>query len=116
MATSFLRLRGDTRTYKAERARGEEASCISCYMKDKPGLTEEDAVNHLNAMINDIIKELNWELLKPESNIAIISAKQHSFDMARALNHLYIYRDGFTVAGKETKEFVRRTAIESVPV
>lgn len=116
LATSFLRLRGDTRTYKAERARGEEASCISCYMKDKPGLTEEDAVNHLNAMINDIIKELNWELLKPESNIAIISAKQHSFDMARALNHLYIYRDGFTVAGKETKEFVRRTAIESVTV
>lgn len=116
LATSFLRLLGDTRTYKAESARGEEASCISCYMKDNLELTEEDVVSRLNIMINDIIKKLNWELLKPENNIAVISAKEHTFKMARALNHLYIYRDGFTVAGKETKKFVTRTAIESVPI
>jgi hypothetical protein len=54
---------------QADRARGEEASCISCYMKDNPGSTEEDALNHINAMINDIIRELNWEFLKPDSNI-----------------------------------------------
>lgn len=101
---------------QAESARGEEASCISCYMKDNLELTEEDAVSRLNIMINDIIKKLNWELLKPENNIAVISAKEHTFNMARALNHLYIYRDGFTVAGKETKKFVTRTAIESVPI
>lgn len=36
---AILRLKGDTRCYKADSARGEEASSISCYMKDNPGLT-----------------------------------------------------------------------------
>ena len=35
-----------------------------CYMKHKPRLIG-DVVNHLNAMIITIIKELNWKILKP---------------------------------------------------
>lgn len=66
LASAFLRLRGDTRCYKADRARGEEASCISCYMKDNAGSTEEDALNHIKTMINEVIKELNWEYLRPK--------------------------------------------------
>nr|O24474.1 RecName: Full=Myrcene synthase, chloroplastic; AltName: Full=Aggmyr; Flags: Precursor [Abies grandis]AAB71084.1 myrcene synthase [Abies grandis] len=113
LASSFLRLRGDTRCYKADRDRGEEASCISCYMKDNPGSTEEDALNHINAMVNDIIKELNWELLRSNDNIPML-AKKHAFDITRALHHLYIYRDGFSVANKETKKLVMETLLESM--
>nr|Q20HU7.1 RecName: Full=(-)-limonene synthase, chloroplastic; Short=PsTPS-Lim; Flags: Precursor [Picea sitchensis]ABA86248.1 (-)-limonene synthase [Picea sitchensis] len=113
LASSFLRLRGDTRCYKADRARGEEASCISCYMKDNPGSTEEDALNHINSMINEIIKELNWELLRPDSNIPM-PARKHAFDITRALHHLYKYRDGFSVATKETKSLVSRMVLEPV--
>nr|Q9M7D1.1 RecName: Full=Beta-phellandrene synthase, chloroplastic; AltName: Full=(-)-(4S)-beta-phellandrene synthase; AltName: Full=Agg-Bphe; Flags: Precursor [Abies grandis]AAF61453.1 beta-phellandrene synthase [Abies grandis] len=115
LASSFLRLRGDTRCYKADRDRGEEASSISCYMKDNPGLTEEDALNHINAMINDIIKELNWELLKPDSNIPM-TARKHAYEITRAFHQLYKYRDGFSVATQETKSLVRRTVLEPVPL
>lgn len=98
---------------QAEMARGEEASCITCYIKDNPGSTEEDALNHINTMINDIIKELNWEFLRPDSK-APISSKKHAFEITRAVLHLYKDRDGYTVADKETKNFVMRTMFEPV--
>eukprot|EP00253_Pinus_taeda_P034166 PITA_34166 len=90
LASGILPLKGDTHCYKADRARGEEASCISFYLKEKPGLTEEDVVNHIHDMVNDLIKELNWEFLKPENN-APISSKKHVFDITRAFYHTYIY-------------------------
>nr|Q948Z0.1 RecName: Full=Camphene synthase, chloroplastic; AltName: Full=(-)-(1S,4R)-camphene synthase; AltName: Full=Agg-cam; Flags: Precursor [Abies grandis]AAB70707.1 (-)-camphene synthase [Abies grandis] len=111
----ILRLRGDTRCYKADRARGEEASSISCYMKDNPGLTEEDALNHINFMIRDAIRELNWELLKPDNSVPITS-KKHAFDISRVWHHGYRYRDGYSFANVETKSLVMRTVIEPVPL
>jgi len=98
---------------QADRARGEDASCISCYMKENPESTEEDALNHINAMIEAKIKELNWELCKPNSNVPI-SSKKHAFGVSRALHHLYNYRDGFSVADIETKNLVMRTVLEPV--
>nr|ABY65904.1 alpha-pinene synthase [Pinus tabuliformis] len=113
LASAILRLRGDTRCYQADRARGEEASCTSCYMKDNPGTTEEDALNHINAMISDVVKGLNWELLKPNSSVPI-SAKKHAFDISRAFHYSYKYRDGYSVASIETKSLVKRTVIDPV--
>ena len=84
---------------QAERSRGEEASSISCYMKDNPGATEEN------------MKEINWEFLKPESNVPI-SSKKHALDILRAFYHLYKYRDGFSIANNETKNLVMRTLLE----
>jgi len=113
LACAILRLRGDTRCYKADRARGEEASSISCYMKDNPGATEEDALDHINAMISDVIRGLNWELLKPNSSVPI-SSKKHVFDISRAFHYGYKYRDGYSVANIETKSLVKRTVIDPV--
>lgn len=112
-AASILRLRGDTRCYKADSARGEEASCISCYMKENPGSTQEDALNHINGMIEDMIKKLNWEFLRPDNN-APISSKKHAFNISRGLHHFYNYRDGYSVASKETKDLVIKTVLEPV--
>lgn len=114
-AGSILRLRGDTRCYQADRARGEEASCISCYMKENPGSTEKDALDHINGMIEYQIKELNWELLKPDSN-APISSRKRAFDISRGLHHFYRYRDGYTVANTETKDLVMKTVFDPVPM
>jgi hypothetical protein len=100
---------------QADRDRGEEASCISCYMKDNPGSTEEDALNHINGMIEDTIKQLNWELLRPDNNVPI-SSKKHSFDISRDFHHLYRYRDGYTISNSETKNLVIRTVLEPVPM
>eukprot|EP00253_Pinus_taeda_P013742 PITA_13742 len=113
LASGILRLRSDTRGYKAESGRGEAASCISCYMKENPGLTEEDAVNHINAMVNDLIKELNWEFLKPDSNVPI-SSKKYAFDITRALLHGYKYRDGYSIATNEMKNLVMITVLKPI--
>lgn len=114
-ASSILRLRGDTRCYQADRARGEEASSISCYMHDNPGSTEEEALNHINGMIEDIIKELNWELLRPDINVPI-SSKKHAFEISRGFHHFYKHRDGYTVSNIETKDLVMKTVLEPVPL
>ena len=100
---------------QADRARGEEASSIYCYMKDNPGSTEEDALNHINAMISDVIKGLNWELLKPDSNIPIAS-KKHVFDISRAVHYGYKYRDSYRFPNLETKSLVMTTLLEPVPM
>jgi hypothetical protein len=84
-------------------------------MKENPGLTEEDVVNHIHAMVNDLIKELNWELLKPDINVPI-SSKKHAFDICRAVHHGYKYRDGYTVSNNEIKNLVMITVLEPVPL
>lgn len=67
-----------------DRAHGEEASCISCYMKDNPGTTEEDALNDFNAMNSLMMKELNWELMGLGSNIPFsITCKKPAFDICK---------------------------------
>nr|R9QMR4.1 RecName: Full=(-)-beta-phellandrene synthase 1, chloroplastic; AltName: Full=Terpene synthase (-)betaphell1; Short=PcTPS-(-)betaphell1; Flags: Precursor [Pinus contorta]AFU73853.1 (-)-beta-phellandrene synthase [Pinus contorta] len=111
----ILRLKGDTRCYKADRARGEEASSVSCYMKDNAGITEEDAVHCINDMVNNLLKELNWELLKPDSNVPI-SCRKAAFDICRIFHHGYKYRDGYGDATIEVKNLVKRTVLEPVPL
>uniref|UniRef100_I3QDU0 2-methyl-3-buten-2-ol synthase n=2 Tax=Pinus subgen. Pinus TaxID=139271 RepID=I3QDU0_9CONI len=115
VACSILRLKGDIHTYQAERSRGEKSSCISCYMEENPESTEEDAINHIDSMVNKLLKELNWEYLRPDSNVPITS-KKHSFDILRAFYHLYKCRDGFSVTNYEIKNLVMTTVIEPVPL
>nr|C3RSF5.1 RecName: Full=Alpha pinene synthase, chloroplastic; Short=Cf-Pin; Flags: Precursor [Chamaecyparis formosensis]ABW80964.1 alpha pinene synthase [Chamaecyparis formosensis] len=109
-----LRLRGDTRTFKAEADRGEVVSCITCYMKDHPGSNEEDALNYLNSLIDERLKELNWEYLKTD-NVPIIS-KGNAYNLSKGLQLLYKERDGFTVFSIETKNFIYRMMIGSIPI
>lgn len=66
-------------------------------MKENLGLTEEDVVNHIHAMVNDLIKELKWELLRPKNNVPI-SAKKHAFDITKVIHHSYKYKDGYNIA------------------
>ncbi|XP_059072440.1 alpha pinene synthase, chloroplastic isoform X1 [Cryptomeria japonica] len=109
-----LRLRGDTKTFKAEADRGEVVSCITCYMKDHPGSIEEDALEYLNSLIDENLKELNWEYLKPDS-VPIIS-KDHAYVLSKGLQLLYKERDGFSDSGIDTKNLITKTMIEPVPM
>ena len=84
-------------------------------MKDNPEATEEDAINHINAIVKKLLKELNWEFLRPDSN-APITSKKHAFDILRAFYYLYNYRDGFSIANYEIKNLVMTTVIEPVPL
>ncbi|GLJ35267.1 hypothetical protein SUGI_0709720 [Cryptomeria japonica] len=109
-----LRLRGDTRTFKAEADRGEVVSCITCYMKDHPGSNEGDALKYLNSLIDERLRELNWEYLKL-NNVPIIS-KDNAYNLSKGLQLLYKERDGFTVSSIETKNLISKMMIESIPM
>lgn len=78
-------------------------------------LYEEEAVNHIHGMVNELIKELNWELLKPYSNVPM-SSKKRSFDITRAIHHGYKYRDGYSITTNEMKNLVMITVLEPVPI
>jgi hypothetical protein len=69
----------------------------------------------MNVMVKNLLKELNWEFLKPDSNVPITS-KKHAFDIVRAFYHLYKYRDGFSVASNEVRNLVMTTVLEPVPL
>ena len=100
---------------KADRARGEEASCISCYMNDNPGEIKEDALNHIHAMVNELMKEFNWEILRPDINVPV-SSKKHAFDITRVVHHGYKYRDGYNIANNEIKNLVIMMVLEPMPL
>ncbi|GLJ09983.1 hypothetical protein SUGI_0119630 [Cryptomeria japonica] len=109
-----LRLRGDTKTFKAEADRGELASGIACYFKDNPRSTEENALEYLNSLIDEKLKELNWEYLKPD-NVPIIS-KYHKYALSKGIQLLYKERDGISVSDIETKKLITKAMIEPVPI
>nr|WBO26428.1 beta-pinene synthase [Taiwania cryptomerioides] len=109
-----LRVKGDTRTFEAEADRGETVSCITCYMRDHPGSTKEEAINYLQGLCDELLKELNWEYLKPD-NVPPIS-KDCAYAISRGLQLLYKERDGFSVASKDTKNHIIKTMIEPFPI
>ncbi|GLJ09985.1 hypothetical protein SUGI_0119650 [Cryptomeria japonica] len=109
-----LRLRGDTKTFKAEVDHGELASSIACYLKDNPRSIEEDALEYLNFLIDEKIKELNWEYLKPD-NVPIIR-KYHKYALSKGIQLLYKERDGISVSDIETKKLITKAMTEPVPI
>ncbi|GLJ05750.1 hypothetical protein SUGI_0024520 [Cryptomeria japonica] len=109
-----LRLKGDTRTFKAEANRGELVSGISCYIKDHLGSSEEDALDYLKDLLQKRLKELDWEYLKP-NNVPAIS-KDHAYNIARSYQLLYKERDGFTNSNKDIKDLVSQILLEPVPM
>nr|QHZ00920.1 terpene synthase 13 [Taiwania cryptomerioides] len=110
----ILRLRDDTRTFKAEADRGEEVSCITCYMKDHPESNEEDALKYLNSLIDERLKELNWEYLKLD-NVPIVR-KDNAYYLSKGLHLFYKERDGFTISNIETKNLIIKIIIEPTPM
>eukprot|EP01018_Ginkgo_biloba_P025685 Gb_08213 [translate_table: standard] len=112
------RLRGDAKTFRTEKARGEVASSVACYMKDNPECTEEDALKYIDAVVDDSFKGLNWEVLKPENitNDSMCNIKKHAFNIARGLQFFYTQGDGFSDTATDINDYVRKVLVEPVPI
>lgn len=99
---------------KVEADCGEAASCVTCYLKDNPRSTEEDALEYLNSLIDEKLKELNWEYLKPD-NVPRI-CKDHGYAISKGIQLLYKERDGISVSSIETKNLITKTMLEPIPM
>eukprot|EP01018_Ginkgo_biloba_P010660 Gb_09307 [translate_table: standard] len=110
----ITRLSDDSKTYKAEKARGELASSIECYMKDNPGSTEEAALDHIYGIINTCLKEFNWEFLKPDN--VPLCVKKLLFNGGRMVILMYKHGDGVSNSRDKIKRHIAEILIESIPM
>nr|H8ZM73.1 RecName: Full=Bifunctional cis-abienol synthase, chloroplastic; AltName: Full=Diterpene synthase TPS4; Short=AbdiTPS4; Flags: Precursor [Abies balsamea]AEL99953.1 diterpene synthase TPS4 [Abies balsamea] len=111
LASLTARLANDIKTYQEERAHGEVVSAIQCYMKDRPEITEEEALKYVyGRMVNDLA-ELNSEYLK--SNEMPQNCKRLVFDTARVAQLFTMEGDGLTYSDTmEIKEHIKKCLFE----
>eukprot|EP01018_Ginkgo_biloba_P029173 Gb_05028 [translate_table: standard] len=75
------RLADDTQDFEDEKASGELISSVWSYLKDNPEATEEDALNHINGIIDHSLMELNREFLKTDD--IPLCCKKMIFNMSK---------------------------------
>nr|QGN65615.1 terpene synthase 9 [Taiwania cryptomerioides] len=107
-----IRLIDDTRDFEDERHHGDNASAISCYMRDHIECSEAEALNHITNLIEEFLKELTWEYLNP--NNALLDWEKICFNFNRGLQFIYIFGDGFTYSHKEIKDQVLKVVVNPV--
>nr|AAS18603.1 taxadiene synthase [Taxus x media] len=109
------RLTNDTKTYQAEKARGQQASGIACYMKDNPGATEEDAIKHICRVVDRALKEASFEYFKPSNDIPM-GCKSFIFNLRLCVQIFYKFIDGYGIANEEIKDYIRKVYIDPIQV
>lgn len=117
-ACYLSRLINDIVTYKSENGRGELASSIECYMRQF-GCTEDEALNHIQGIMEAELKELTKELLKPDSScngVVLFCCKMMIFQVMKGLLSMYKYGDTFSSPSRETMDFVKDSLINPLPL
>nr|AEK75338.1 labda-7,13E-dien-15-ol producing bifunctional diterpene synthase [Selaginella moellendorffii] len=101
----IARLCNDIGTYQFEREKGEVASSITCYMRENRGITESQAIEHLQGIIDESWKELTEEFLTP-SQIPR-SIKRLMFETARIFQFIYPKKDNFKDPSKAMASLIQ---------
>nr|AIX97168.1 germacrene A synthase 2 [Barnadesia spinosa] len=97
------RLQDDVMTFQFERERGQSATGVDAYIKTF-GVSEERAIEELNKMIENAWKDINEGCLKPREVSMDLLAP--ILNLARMIDVVYRYDDGFTFPGKTLKEYI----------
>nr|QHZ00921.1 terpene synthase 14 [Taiwania cryptomerioides]WBO26429.1 geraniol synthase [Taiwania cryptomerioides] len=107
-----LKLIGDVKSFKGEVDRGEAISSTSCYMRDNPRTTKKDALDYVRNLLDERIKELNWEFLK--SNKVPTCSKDFTYDITRGFLHFHQDRDSFSISSKDIQNHVTQIIIDTI--
>ncbi|XP_024528123.1 bifunctional diterpene synthase, chloroplastic [Selaginella moellendorffii] len=79
------RLCNDIQTYKIEMKLGQPTQGVSCYMKEHPGATEEDALVYLQSLLEKTKRELNESYFITHENDLPKNIKRFNFEMVRMM-------------------------------
>nr|QGN65607.1 terpene synthase 1 [Taiwania cryptomerioides] len=110
------RLIDDSKDFQHEQEHGETASWIECYVRDNPGTTREQALDHVSMLIELSIEELTKERLFYDHDIPT-SCKRLYFDsMYRSVAFIWRDIDGFSISHEGTKEDIMKILIHPVPL
>ncbi|XP_047969110.1 tricyclene synthase Oc15, chloroplastic-like isoform X1 [Salvia hispanica] len=89
---AILRLWDDLGTAEDEHQNGTDGSYIQCYMNDQPGVSYEQAREHVSHMIEREWKRLNKECFNL-NNYSIRPIQEVSLNLARMVPLMYSYDD-----------------------
>jgi hypothetical protein len=109
-----VRLKDDITDFELEKERGEIASSLECYLKEKPGSSREDALNHMNGILDLSFSELNREFLKHDN--VPLCCKKFVFNFARGMHFLFKYKDFVSISNEEVKDQIVKVLVEQVPL
>ncbi|XP_059063789.1 alpha-humulene synthase [Cryptomeria japonica] len=108
------RLVDDIHDFQDEKLHGQTASAISCYMKDHPQYSEEEALFHINNLFDQLLKELTWEFLNP--NKVPVEWDKLYVNLSRGFQSFYIFEDGFSYHDKGVKQRVLKVLFDLVKI
>nr|QHZ00914.1 terpene synthase 11 [Taiwania cryptomerioides] len=101
------RLIDDYRDFQVKKEHGENASWIECYMKDNPGTTREQALDHVNMLIEVNFEELMRERIFYDYDIPT-TCKRLYFDMYRSVAFMWRDIDGITRYSKRIRDDIMK--------
>ncbi|XP_059074596.1 sesquiterpene synthase Cad-like [Cryptomeria japonica] len=110
------RLIDDSKDFKNEQEHGETASWIECYARDNPGTTREQALDHVNMIIELSIEELTKERLFYDHDIPSCCKRLYFDSMYRSVAFIWRDIDGFSISHQGTKDDIMKILIESIPL
>ncbi|CAI0550316.1 unnamed protein product [Linum tenue] len=114
----IFRLCNDLATSSEEIARGETTNSISCYMNDN-GVSEEQARQHIECLIDEAWKKMNQELFLIAKDIVGSNAFVKSFlrsaiNLARMAHCIYQSGDSHGTPNLESKKQVLALIVEPI--
>nr|QHZ00913.1 terpene synthase 10 [Taiwania cryptomerioides] len=107
------RLVDDSRDFQDEKDHGENASWIECYMKDNPGTTREQTLDHVNMLIELNFEELTKEHIFYEYEIPN-TCKRIYFDIYRGVAFVWRDIDGFTKSSKGIRDDIMKILVKPI--
>ncbi|KAH9319607.1 hypothetical protein KI387_021376, partial [Taxus chinensis] len=78
-----------------------------------PGSTNEDALNHVNSLLDGTMQELKLKILR-DKDIPTCFKKVYFDALLKGLFFIYKDRDGLTFSYKETKDAIIKVFVEPI--
>ncbi|GLJ48438.1 hypothetical protein SUGI_1022410 [Cryptomeria japonica] len=111
LVTLTGRLIYDSKTYEEKKIQGK-VSAIHCFIKDHPRKSKEEALNHIDIVMQNALLELNWELVN--NNDMPKSCRKLVFNTTRAMQLFFMEKDGFTLSQLEMQENINKCLLQPV--
>nr|AOG18229.1 copalyl pyrophosphate synthase-like protein [Taiwania cryptomerioides] len=100
----------DSKTYEENKIRGKPCA-IQCCLKDYPRISIEEALNHIYALMQNALLELNWDFTNSDMPK---SYRKLFFNTARAMQFFFMEKDGFTLSHLEMQKHVKKCVFEPI--
>ena len=99
---------------KEEQERGHVVSGIECYMKQY-GVSEKEVVDEFEKRVSNAWKDMCEECLLGPTAVSM-HLLMRVVNLARVIDVIYKYQDGFTHSEHVLKDFITSLFINSIPL